>query len=171
MKTAKVLRWIAWVFLLGITATVIGAIPTSPHPYFARISMTTFFQFGLLNLHLTSARLHAELRATLLGFQFLLGFQNTSKEVIFSTVAIGYLLSFVAARKARAARTFAWFLCYLLSALGLLGFVNEALRLATHHDLRFLVSCPPLLVLFDWLHNRQGDQAAARAEIRLVSPN
>jgi hypothetical protein len=76
MKTAKVLRWIAWVFLLGITATVIGAISTSPHPSFARISMTTFFQFGLLNLHLTSARLHAELRATLLGFQFLLGFQE-----------------------------------------------------------------------------------------------
>jgi hypothetical protein len=157
-KSAKILRRIALVFFLGVTATIVTTIPASPHP-FAQVDLSGDFNFALFSLRLAVPKLHAGLHATVLGFQFLVAVGNTSNGVALSSVAIGYVFSFIAARITRADRSWHWYACLLLSGLGLLGFVNEGLRLLTHQDLRFLVSCPPLLALFDWLHSRHCNRA------------
>jgi hypothetical protein len=165
-KSVKISRRIALVLFLGITVTVAAALPTTPNRS-GRIRMRIHSNVGLINYHLAVPSLHAGLFATSIGSQIIVLIDATTNGVTLSTVAIGYLLSFIAALKTQAVRSSYWYACFILSALGLLGFLNEAVRLATHHDQRFLVSLPPLLALFDWLHTRQCE---ARDQIPLLTP-
>jgi hypothetical protein len=146
-------------FLLGVTATLVTVIPKSPRPpVYLQIDLN--FRIALLNFHFALPQWETGLIGTLLGCPLALTIDNTSNTVAVSSLFLGYLLSFIAAYRSRSLRPLSWHFCMWLSGLGMLGFVNEALRLLTHYNFRFLVSLPPLLVLCDRLHTRRCERAA-----------
>jgi hypothetical protein len=161
---ARGLRWAALVFLVVVVGSITTLNRTDPKPRFvlafnANLEVSPLSPGLEYRAHLASGR-PILLNVKLFTAESLVAVDNTTSLVSISSLLVGYLLSLWAALRDSINKGSAlWYASLALSALGVIGFLNEALRVVLVYDVRLLISSPLLLVIVNWLLGRAARKA------------